>query len=296
MKNKIINIILAVAFITGLSLLLYPTLSNEYNKRHQSQAIKNYEQSVGELDTTDIEEALKEAEEYNAKLASKTQTFNLNDEEEAEYESQLSIADGGVMSVVTIEKIDVSLPVYHGTSETVLNSACGHLAGSSLPVGGESTHAVLTGHRGLPSAKLFTDLDQLSEGDTFTVTTLGRKMIYQIDDIRIVLPSEISSLKIEEGKDLCTLVTCTPYGVNSHRLLVTGHRISEEEAKKITITADAIKIDPLLITPVIAVILILLLVVGLGISKKNNKAVKQKKSEKLAEIIEEETKPKDDNS
>ena len=186
--------------------------------------------------------------------------WNLTEEEKAEYESVLNVDRSGVMGYIKIPKIDVMLPVYHGTEENVLQSSIGHLEGSSLPVGGESTHCLLSGHRGLPSARLFTDLDQLREGDTFTITVLNDTLTYEVDHIWIVEPEDLSHLQIEEGRDLCTLITCTPYGINTHRLLVRGHRIENADGGAM-VTADAIQIRPVFIAPFLAIpILVLLLI------------------------------------
>ena len=191
----------------------------------------------------------------------------LTDEEREDYNSQLDIDGSGVMGYIEIPTIKVSLPIYHGTSDDVLQVAVGHLEWSSLPVGGESTHCVLSGHRGLPSAKLFTNLDQLTEGDLFVIRTLDEVLTYEVDRILIVLPSELQALAAEEGKDLCTLVTCTPYGVNSHRMLVRGHRV-DNQSEAVRLTADAIRIDPLLVAPIAAIPLLLALLLLLAAAPK----------------------------
>ncbi len=274
-KNKVTVIILIIAFLAGLSLLLYPFAADYWNSMHQSQAVATYVESVTELDDTTYDELLREAQEYNASLLGDDERFMPDEEEQQYYNSLLNISGNGVIGYVEIPSIDVTLPIYHGTSEEVLQVAVGHIEGSSLPVGGLGTHCVISGHRGLPSARLFTDLDQLSEGDTFTLMVLDETLTYEVDQIRIVEPDDISLLEIEEGQDLCTLVTCTPYGVNSHRLLVRGHRIENQEATGVLrITADAMMIDPRLAVPVIA--MPILIVVFLLIVLRQRKIRKKK--------------------
>ena len=264
MKKHLPTIILVLIFCIGLSLLLYPTVSDYWNSLHQSRAISNYTDAVAALDNEDYDRILESARNYNQNLAKNGTTWNLTEEQEKEYEKQLCVDDTGIMSYIEIPSIDCSLPIYHGTDEGVLQKAIGHIPGSSLPVGGESTHCVLSGHRGLPSAKLFTDLDQLKEGDTFLLRTLDETLTYQVDQILIVEPDELEALQIEEGEDLCTLVTCTPYGVNSHRLLVRGHRIANQaDASSIRVTADAVQIDPILVAPVVGVPILVILLIGL---------------------------------
>ena len=259
MKNKLINIFLILALVAGLSLLLYPTVSDYWNSLHASQAVASYDQAVKSMDEGKYDELLQRAGQYNRDLFLRGTLFALTDEEREDYNSQLDIDGSGVMGYIEIPTIKVSLPIYHGTSDDVLQVAVGHLEWSSLPVGGESTHCVLSGHRGLPSAKLFTNLDQLAEGDLFVIRTLDEVLTYEVDRILIVLPSELQALAAEEGKDLCTLVTCTPYGVNSHRMLVRGHRV-DNQSEAVRLTADAIRIDPLLVAPIAAIPLLLALI------------------------------------
>lgn len=270
MKNKLINIFLILALVAGLSLLLYPTVSDYWNSLHASQAVASYDQAVKSMDEGKYDELLQRAGQYNRDLFLRGTLFALTDEEREDYNSQLDIDGSGVMGYIEIPTIKVSLPIYHGTSDDVLQVAVGHLEWSSLPVGGESTHCVLSGHRGLPSAKLFTNLDQLAEGDLFVIRTLDEVLTYEVDRILIVLPSELQALAAEEGKDLCTLVTCTPYGVNSHRMLVRGHRV-DNQSEAVRLTADAIRVDPLLVAPIAAIPLLLALLLLLA-------AVPKKKS------------------
>ena len=223
-KKHILTIIITVIFLAGLGFLLYPTVSNLWNRAHQSMAIAAYTQQVEKLDDSANKKMLKAARKYNESLLKQEDHWKLSEEDKKKYESLLDVSGTGIMGYIEIPKIDCSLPIYHGTDEGALQIAIGHLEGSSLPVGGKSTHCVLSGHRGLPSARLFTDLDQMEEGDIFILNVLGRKLAYEVDQIKVVLPEEISDLELEEGKDLCTLITCTPYGINTHRLLVRGHR------------------------------------------------------------------------
>ena len=267
MKNKLINIFLMHALVAGLSLLLYPTVSDYWNSLHASQAVASYDQAVKSMDEGKYDELLQRAGQYNRDLFLRGTLFALTDEEREDYNSQLDIDGSGVMGYIEIPTIKVSLPIYHGTSDDVLQVAVGHLEWSSLPVGGESTHCVLSGHRGLPSAKLFTNLDQLTEGDLFVIRTLDEVLTYEVDRILIVLPSELQALAAEEGKDLCTLVTCTPYGVNSHRMLVRGHRV-DNQSEAVRLTADAIRIDPLLVAPIAAIPLLLALLLLLAATPK----------------------------
>ncbi len=267
MKNKLINIFLILALVAGLSLLLYPTVSDYWNSLHASQAVASYDQAVKSMDEGKYDELLQRAGQYNRDLFLRGTLFALTDEEREDYNSQLDIDGSGVMGYIEIPTIKVSLPIYHGTSDDVLQVAVGHLEWSSLPVGGESTHCVLSGHRGLPSAKLFTNLDQLAEGDLFVIRTLDEVLTYEVDRILIVLPSELQALAAEEGKDLCTLVTCTPYGVNSHRMLVRGHRV-DNQSEAVRLTADAIRIDPLLVAPIAAIPLLLALLLLLAVAPK----------------------------
>ena len=267
MKNKLINIFLILALVAGLSLLLYPTVRDYWNSLHASQAVASYDQAVKSMDEGKYDELLQRAGQYNRDLFLRGTLFALTDEEREDYNSQLDIDGSGVMGYIEIPTIKVSLPIYHGTSDDVLQVAVGHLEWSSLPVGGESTHCVLSGHRGLPSAKLFTNLDQLAEGDLFVIRTLDEVLTYEVDRILIVLPSELQALAAEEGKDLCTLVTCTPYGVNSHRMLVRGHRV-DNQSEAVRLTADAIRIDPLLVAPIAAIPLLLALLLLLAAAPK----------------------------
>ena len=261
-KGNFINVLLVLILLAGLSLLLYPSVSNYWNSLHQTRAIATYAEEVANLDNDAYDQLWQDAASYNQSLLTRSNTYLLSDEQKAEYERLLDVSGLGVMGNIEIPEIDVSLPIYHGTEESVLQIAVGHLEWSSLPVGGESTHCVLSGHRGLPSAKLFTNLDKLREGDTFLLRVLDEVLTYEVDQILIVEPRETAALHIVEGEDYCTLVTCTPYGVNTHRLLVRGHRIENiEEAKVVHVTADAIQIEPLLVAPIVAIPMLLVLLI-----------------------------------
>ncbi len=270
MKKKTANIILILMFLAGLSLLLYPTVSDYWNSMHASQAVANYAEKVKDLSREQYDKMLQEAKAYNKTLAQSGGGYTLSKRQEATYESILDVTGTGIMGYIEIPTIHISLPIYHGIENSVLQIAVGHLEWSSLPVGGKSTHCVLSGHRGLPSAKLFTNLDQLVEGDTFVIRVLDEVLTYEVDQILIVEPSDVSALTIEEGKDLCTLVTCTPYGINSHRLLVRGHRVANQ-TEGIRVTSDAIQIDPLLVAPVVALPMLLALLIVLLVSGKKRK-------------------------
>ena len=272
MRKHASTIFLILILVVGLSLMLYPSLSNWWNEAHQSRAIAAYSQEVSKLDENRYDELWQQAREYNRSLVGRENAYLLDDSQKAEYERLLDVSGMGIMGYIEIPSINVSLPIYHGTEESVLQVAVGHLEWASLPVGGESTHCVLSGHRGLPSAKLFTDLDRLVVGDRFRLGVLDQVLTYEVDQILIVEPQDTEALLIEEGKDLCTLVTCTPYGINTHRLLVRGHRVeTEKDAKNVRVTSDAIQIEPYLVAPVVAAPILLVLLLGLLIPRRRNK-------------------------
>ena len=260
MRKSLSTIVLTIILIIGVSLLLYPTVSDYWNEFHQSKAIASYVEVVETMDEEKNQSILDEAIAYNERLRSKANRWNLSEEDIAEYNNTLNVSGTGIMGYIDIPSITVQLPIYHSTDEEVLQIGVGHIEGASLPVGGEGTHAVVSGHRGLRSAKLFTDIDQLSEGDIFKFYVLGETLTYQIDQIRIVLPDELNDLKIEPGKDYVTLVTCTPYGINSHRLLVRGHRIENTDAEK-TVVTEATQIKPLYVSVILSFILLILYVI-----------------------------------
>ena len=281
MRNKLTTILLILAFFAGLSLLLYPTVSDYWNSLHTSQAVADYAENVRNLEAEKYEQLLQEARSYNRMLPYKQAATALSKEEKEAYDALLNITGTGIMGYIEIPTVNISLPVYHGTEDAVLQIAVGHLEWSSLPVGGESTHCVLSGHRGLPSAKLFTNLDKLVTGDKFIVRVLDEVLTYKVDQILIVEPTDVSTLMIESGKDLCTLVTCTPYGVNSHRLLVRGHRVeNQEDAQAVRVTSDAIQIEPLIVAPAVALPMLLVLLVILLASGGKTKSAGGKKNAK----------------
>ena len=264
-KENLFTIILVAALVVGLCLLLYPSFADYWNSFHQSRAVMNYAETVANMNEEEYEKVLNDAKAYNARLAQSGIKWVMSDEEKEAYRKELDVSGTGVMGYIRIQKIDVLLPVYHGTEESVLQTSIGHLEQTSLPTGGENTHCMLSGHRGLPSAKLFSDLDKLREGDTFTLTVLNETLTYEVDHIWIVEPSDLSHLQIEEGEDLCTLITCTPYGINTHRLLVRGHRIENANGSAM-VTADAIQIRPVFIAPFLAIPLLLTLLVYMLVS------------------------------
>ena len=273
--DRLFTIILVAALIIGLSLLAYPSFSDYWNSFHQSRAVMTYAESVANMNSDEYERILDEARIYNAELAKRGIKWKLSDEDRKAYRSQLAISSNGVMGYIKIQKIDVMLPIYHGTEESVLQTSIGHLEESSLPIGGESVHSMLSGHRGLPSARLFTDLDKLKEGDTFTMTILNETFTYEVDHIWIVEPNDLSHLTIEKGKDYCTLITCTPYGINTHRLLVRAHRINNLNGDAMVV-ADAIQIRPVFIAPFLAIpILLLLIIYVLIITSANHRKKKR---------------------
>ena len=279
--DRLFTIILVGIMMAGIGLLAYPSLADYWNSFHQSRAVMTYAEHVADMQTDEYERFLNSAREYNSALAETGIKWGLTDEEKAAYNEELNIDGSGIMGYIKIQKIQITLPLYHGTDEGILQTSIGHLEGSSLPVGGEGTHCLLSGHRGLPSARLFTDLDQLREGDTFTMTVLNETLTYEVDHIWIVEPEDLSHLQIEEGKDLCTLITCTPYGINTHRLLVRGHRIENADGGAM-VTADAIQIRPVFIAPFLAIpILIILLIWVLVTTSVNRRWNRDRKREYL---------------
>lgn len=271
-KGRLSTILLILVFLAGLSLLLYPTVSDYWNSFHQSKTIAKYAEAVANLDDSTYEKLWTDAEKYNEELLQKKARYDFSAEERKEYEKLLDVSGNGIIGYIEIPLIGCALPIYHGTDESVLQVAVGHIEGSSLPVGGIGTHCVISGHRGLPSAKLFTDLDKLSVGDEFILRVLDETLTYEVDQILIVEPHEMDSLGIEKDKDYCTLVTCTPYGVNTHRLLVRGHRVeNSEEAHDVRVTADALQIEPMIIAPIVAVPMLLILLAVLLVSTRRKK-------------------------
>ncbi len=286
MKNKkksrnLITIILLAALLVGTFLLAYPTVSNWWNTRIQSRAVDDYNDAVTGLSTADYDDIFAAADDYNERLREAGISAFYTPELVEGYYETLDITGTGIMGYVTIEKIQVQLPIYHGTSADVLQVAAGHLQGTTLPVGGESTHAVIMAHRGLPSAKLFTDLSEIVEGDTFTITVLDRVLTYEVDQILIVLPEEVEDIQILEGEDYVTLMTCTPYGINTHRLLVRGHRVDTPDGTTpILLTGEANVIQGVLVAPFIAVIILIPIVLWVLLSPGKRKKKKHKENDR----------------
>lgn len=274
-KRHLLTVILVVLLCAGAGLMLYPSIANYWNSFHQTRAIMSYNEAVASMSAEDYKKILDDAKAYNKRLGKRGIQWQMTDEQKADYKSQLNIDGSDVMGYISIPKIHVKLPLYHGTEESVLQTSIGHLDPTSLPVGGKSSHCSVSGHRGLPSARLFTDLDKIKEGDTWTMTILNETVTYQVDQIRIVEPEDLSNLMIESGKDFATLITCTPYGINTHRLLVRGHRIPNADGDA-NLTADAIQIEPIYIAPFLAIpILIALLIILIATTRKARRNVKE---------------------
>ena len=280
MKKNKSTIILILVFFVGLSVMLYPTLSDYVNQRNQSRAVASYAQDVDTMTDADYSAYFDAADAFNAQVAANENALYRPDQLSGYYDT-LDITGTGIMGYITIAKIGVELPIYHGTSDSVLQIAAGHLEGTSLPVGGASTHAVISAHRGLPSAKLFTNLDQLEVGDTFTITVLDRVLTYEVDKITIVLPTQTDDLLVADGKDYVTLMTCTPYGINTHRLLVRGRRVeTPDQFKRIRVTTEALKIEPIIVAPVMALPMLLILLIGMLLSTRKRKKTRGEEHEK----------------
>lgn len=270
---------LVICLVVGLGLILYPSVSDYWNTFHQSRAIVTYDETVANIDATRYKEMLDSAREYNDRLAEEGIRWEPAEAQMEDYAAQLDVTGTGIMAYIEIPRINCLLPIYHGTEDSVLQIAVGHYEGSSLPVGGTSSHCMLFGHRGLPSARLFTDLDQLREGDTFTIRTLNETYTYEIDQVRTVLPYELDDLRIEPGQDLCSLITCTPYGVNSHRMLVRGYR-TENTGDGARITGDAFQIDSVVVAIIVGAVILILVFIAMQIKGKH----KRLSSEALARL------------
>lgn len=291
------TLILFGVFLIGLLIFLYPSIADYWNSFHQTRAIMTYSETVSKMSSEDYEKEIHEALNYNAELAKEGINWNMSDSDIEVYNDVLNFTGNGNMGYIKIDKIKVMLPIYHGMSESVLQTSIGHIEGTSFPVGAYSydyekgrvtdpsdgSHCVLSGHRGLPSAKLFSDLDKLVEGDTFNLNILGETYTYQVDQIRVVLPTDLSEIQIVEGKDYCTLVTCTPYGINTHRLLVRGHRVDNPQGD-VAVVADAMIIDSVYVAPFIAapIILILILIVLFGNRKPKKGETNERSKKKVA--------------
>ncbi len=271
-EGKGLTVILILLFFVGLSVLCYPAISNWWNSKTMSRVVATYDEAVSSLDEADYSEYFEAAYAFNEIVSSAGSLSAITNSEQFEdYYDILDITGTGIMGYVTIEKIDVQLPIYHGTGSAVLSSGAGHLEGTSLPVGGESTHAVISAHRGLPSSTLFTNLNELEIGDTFTITVLNQVLTYQVDQITTVLPEEIEDLYIEKGQDYVTLMTCTPYGINTHRLLVRGTRIETAKSTYVRVAAEAYRLDPVLVAVFIAIPILAVLFIGVLAGSKRKK-------------------------
>ena len=270
---------MVLMLFVGVCGLLYPSVSQYWNSKTQSQVVSNYQDILAELKPEDFSAYLEAAADYNNRLGALSSPLT-NYRQLSDYDDTLNVSGSGVMGFISISKLGVEIPIYHTVNVEVLNIACGHLEGTSLPVGGESTHSVLSAHRGLPHARLFTDLDKMEVGDTFTITILGQMLTYQVDQIKVVRPNEVDDIQIVPGEDLCTLLTCTPYGINSHRLLVRGTRI-ENAAPVLHVTSNAYRIDSLVATPIVAapILLILLIVLMVKYRDKGSKPLISKEEE-----------------
>ena len=289
MRRRLGNILLTLAFVVGIALLAYPSFSDWWNTFHQTRAIAGYTAKVANMDREDFDRMWAEAEAFNEYLAKKPNRFNLTPEELATYNSILDVTGTGIMGYIDIPSIKISLPIYHGTDESILQIAIGHIAGTSFPIGGEGTHAAVSGHRGLPSARLFTDIDKLQACDKFLLQMLDRTLTYEVDQIRIVLPQELQDLEIDPYQDYVTLITCTPYGVNTHRLLVRGHRVDNDNTDATRITADAMRFEPVIVAPLVAapILLVLLIILLVSTSKWNRQRKRHRSKNELKSVIEE---------
>lgn len=280
MKKHLTTILLILVLLVGLSIMLYPTISDYINKKNASRVIADYDKVIVSATEEDISSWIDGARVYNRALAANPAAFYKPELIDG-YDEALNITGSGVMGYIDIEKVKIHLPIYHGVEDVTLQVGAGHLPGTSLPIGGKSTHCVLSGHRGLPSSRLFTDLDDLVVGDVFTVTAANQVMTYQIDQIKVVLPEETDDLQIVEGMDYCTLLTCTPYGVNSHRLLVRGVRVGniesdeEEEYHTVYVANEAFIIDAVIVAPIVAVPMLVIVFAVLAIIDKIRKSVEK---------------------
>ena len=293
MKKKATTVILILVFFLGLSLLLYPSISDWYNSYHQSRVVVSFAEAVSRVNDEEYREMMDAAQDYNRRLAIEDRLGErLTAEQLDDYESQLDITGTGIMGYIEIHKIRCILPIYHGIDDGVLQIAIGHIPWSSLPIGGAGSHSVLSGHRGLPSARLFTDIDKLDEGDTFIIRTMNKVLTYEVDQIRIVQPNETYDLRIIPGEDLCTLVTCTPYGVNTHRLLVRGHRVENDIPNAANITADALLYKPYYVAPIVAAPILLILFIMMLITtssgyRQRKEAARKRAFDALSDLTEE---------
>lgn len=302
--RNFLSILLSLILIAGLGLLLYPTFANWWNSTRQSRLLEQYVSEINEVDQKDVLAAIESAKEYNSDIAKSTEgiAWKLSDDRKISYNRELNISGGGIMGYIEINSLDIMLPIYHGTDDTTLQIGIGHLESTSLPVGAktydddkgiltdpnDASHCVISGHRGLPSSRLFTDLDKMQEGDTFALNIYNNLMIYEVDQIRVVLPEDLSELDLEKGKDYCTLVTCTPYGINSHRLLVRGVRVSSQDAERFIyrIQGNATQIKPAIVAVILATPAIIILFIIAMIRPGRERRKQQFIDENLLEELE----------
>ena len=270
-KSGYITVALVAIMLLGIGIIAYPSISDWWNSKHASRAINNYTETVENTDTEELRKLLEAAYEYNRSILEKENPYRMTDEDLERYYSLLDVSGTGLMGYVQIPSVNINVPFYHGTDEDNLQTAAGHVDWTSLPVGGESTHSVLSGHRGLPSARLFTDLDKVKEGDIFILNVLDQKIYYEVDQIRIVLPDDVSELSIVRGEDYCTLVTCTPYGINSHRMLIRGKRVEGEDSSVLIVTPDATILPRYLTISAVAIPLLFIFLVVLMIFTRGKK-------------------------
>ena len=284
LKQNIVNVILLGAMFTGVGLIAYPSVSDWYNSYLHSVAVLGYAENIASLDPKIVEAAWNSAVLYNEEVCRTGNEWAPGKEKLEKYMRELYLDDKGVMGYIRIQKINVTLPVYHTTDEKVLQHGVGHMSGTSLPVGGIGSHCVLSSHRGLPTARLFTDLDKLSVGDTFQLNILNRTLIYEVDQVRIIEPTDFSALAIQDDKDLCTLFTCTPYGINTHRLLVRGHRINKANGS-VEVPSDAMQYEPVLIAPFFASPILLLGLIWLLVTTSNRRRLRRSREKALSEVM-----------
>ena len=285
LKRNIVNVILTMILLTGVGLIAYPTVSDWYNSYNQSVIMIEYAEAIASMDPEVVRQEWERAERYNKEIVQRYGNNWAPDEKWiAAYMQELSLDEKGVMGYIQIPKFDLKIPIYHTTNEKVLQKGIGHMSGTSLPIGGEGTHAVLSGHRGLPTARLFTDLDQLVVGDKFQLNILDKTLAYEVDQIRIVEPDDFSDLIIQDDKDLCTLFTCTPYGINTHRLLVRGHRIKTANGS-VNVPSDAMQYEPVLIAPFFASPVLLLGLIWLMVTTSSRRKLRRSREKALSEVM-----------
>lgn len=284
LRKNIVNIILLTLLFTGIGLILYPSLSNWYNMRLHAHVVMDYNEEVSTMDQETIDAIWKSAESYNRELAAAGNDWVPGEDKIQRYLEELRFNEEGVIGYLSIQKINLSLPIYHTTGEEVIKKGAGHLAGSSLPVGGKDTHSVLSSHRGLPTAMLFTNLDKLLVGDSFQLNILNHTLSYQVDQIRIVEPTDFSDLSIVDGEDYCTLLTCTPYGINSHRLLVRGHRTATK-GNNVAVPSDAMQYEPVLIAPFFAAPVLFLGLIWLLLTTSGRSRIRRSREKALSQVL-----------